>query len=70
MPITVQGVTIFGSQRTSIPANRYDTKSFYFVGQNIFELEPPKACARCKSRYWNQDRLRKTEYNNADTWPR
>ena len=31
--------------------NVYNFKDLYFIGQNIFELEPPKVCARCKSKY-------------------
>ena len=35
-------------------------EGIFFVGQNIFYLEPPKACARCKSRYWREDPKRIT----------
>lgn len=35
------------------PVNNHG-EGVYFVGQNIFDLEPPKACARCKSKYWRE----------------
>jgi hypothetical protein len=40
----------------------------YDLGENILELEPPKACARCKSRYWNKRPVRKTENVYSDKY--
>ena len=41
------------------PVNRR-TGNIVYVGENIFELEPPKACARCKSRYWMKHPVRQS----------
>lgn len=32
------------------------------VDNGILKKEPPKSCARCKSKYWNKDPIRKTKY--------
>jgi hypothetical protein len=40
-------------------------KDFDFRGDDkIFDMEPPKACARCKSKYWNKIPQRETK--NSD----
>jgi hypothetical protein len=38
------------------------------LGENILELEPPKACARCKSKYWNKKPVRKTGQVYSDKY--
>ncbi len=44
------------------PTNMIESSgSEYFTGQNIFDREPPKACARCKSKYWKALPQRSTE---------
>ena len=32
------------------------------IDNGILNREPPKSCARCKSKYWNEDPIRKTKY--------
>jgi rubrerythrin len=38
------------------------------LGENNLDLEPPKACARCKSKYWNKPPVRKTENVYSDKY--
>ncbi|MGH9982056.1 MAG: hypothetical protein ACRD6U_10945 [Nitrososphaeraceae archaeon] len=32
------------------------------IDEGILDRAPPKSCARCKSKYWNKDPIRKTKY--------
>ena len=32
------------------------------IDNGILNRDPPKSCARCKSKYWNKDPIRKTKY--------
>jgi hypothetical protein len=32
------------------------------IDEGILDRDPPKSCARCKSKYWNKHPIRKTKY--------
>lgn len=36
-------------------------------GLNLIDKKPPKACARCKSKYWNSPPRRKTHHTSKET---
>ena len=36
-------------------------------GLNLISRTPPKACARCKNKYWNSPRKRKTARTSIET---
>ena len=42
-------------------------KDFDFNGNNdiLFDIEPPKSCARCKSKYWNKTPQRETNFDKG-----
>ena len=44
------------------PSNLTEDPYSHFLGQNIFNLEAPKACARGKSTQWRKDPRRKSKH--------
>jgi len=42
----------------------FDDREFIY---QLMTREPPRECARCKSKYWNKEPVRKTQYTIAKT---